>query len=44
MAGPNDYSETETIRRREATIKNMLPTPPKPRAAKKKAKRRRPKG
>jgi hypothetical protein len=34
----DEYSEAETARRREAAIKKMLATPPKPHAAKDKKK------
>jgi hypothetical protein len=38
MTDPDQYSDAETIRRREAAIKRMLATPPKPRVAKGKKK------
>jgi hypothetical protein len=38
MSETDQYSEAETIRRREAAIKKMLATPPKPHTAKGKKK------
>ena len=38
----DQYSEAETARRRDATIKNMLNTPPKPRKSPKPRKTRAP--
>jgi hypothetical protein len=34
MTDPDQYSEKETERRREAALKKMLATPPAPRTAK----------